>query len=713
MKRFLFLILPVTLLWALPVFADGMYVSNMHVHLEEPIQKAIVIWDGRKETMILSAAVKSSDLANFAWIVPIQSKTNPNVSKADINIFKELVKYFGRDKPSYASGKGELSIKGVEVVESKEIDIYDVTILKATNTNDLLKWLSRNEYMTPPGISSVLKKYVHGVEKKTFVFNGLHSYSSYFVANKVDLRNKYQKEIKEVRRIFSKHEILYNKLCSEINKVLGSYGIQEKMGSEPYTSNQYMEVLGVIHNAVHDPANPFNLPRKWSVDLGEGVSVVEICSAQPYFKDKRIRFRRSEGHKWAMAVYLNGSFVDVIDYDRYTKEESFHKHYSSSIITRRNNLSKFTHKETRLLKKYIEHRDDYHIVTKERVQCDEKLKDLTRELNSVFGSKLWDLRRLGIDLFQEMGMLNKPKVFSKDKIPLYSKIMAAYSMVNTRQEKQYIAPLVSAIQLLQNGMSTPLQFEFQPPKPTYPLHISSLNKGISRIEVYVLADKPAIDGSNMLHVDEVKKIPFQLKKSLAEYIPVVKAKYVTRLYYQGALNDLSDDAIFQENPNALTEKQKIKEKEQSQRELKIRLAKDSGTPLPVLAVLANDTNKDIRFEVAGNPSASGGILRLLASDSYRDVRHNVAKNRSTLPEVLNSLASDPCEEVRWEVVMNPNCPSTALEILSKSKSSKMKLMVVNHGNRSIRVLRKLVNDDDPKVADAAMIVLERLRKSSE
>lgn len=45
-------------------YADGMYVSDYHAHLYEPSQKAVITWDGTKETMILSAAVKSVESCN-------------------------------------------------------------------------------------------------------------------------------------------------------------------------------------------------------------------------------------------------------------------------------------------------------------------------------------------------------------------------------------------------------------------------------------------------------------------------------------------------------------------------------------------------------------------------------------------------------------------------------------------------------------------------
>lgn len=346
MRRLLFYILPIYFLWSLPVYADGMYVSNMHRHMEEPSQKAIIAWDGKKETMILAAAARSSDIANFAWIVPIISRTQPIVSKGDISLFQQLVSYFMRDTLAQGPASGLKMPEGVEVLESKEIDIYDITVLKAETAKDLMKWLTSNGYKIPPQAEDMFHKYIVREEPGRKVFDGLPPLKTYFVANKVDLRNQYKKKIEEVRRIYAKHKAHYDELCAEVNEIFSKYGIHEKVGQGPYTSLQYLEVLGIISNAVHDPANPFKLPRRWSAELGEGIKVEEICSAEPYFQDQSIRFRQSKGHQWAIAVYRNGEFVDVIDYIAYTKNSRRPgRHLNPAQTIKEVALSKFSKKE--------------------------------------------------------------------------------------------------------------------------------------------------------------------------------------------------------------------------------------------------------------------------------------------------------------------------------------------------------------------------------
>ena len=50
----------------------------------------VIAWDGRQETMILATKARSDALANFGWIIPIQSTTKPTVELADVHVFHDL-----------------------------------------------------------------------------------------------------------------------------------------------------------------------------------------------------------------------------------------------------------------------------------------------------------------------------------------------------------------------------------------------------------------------------------------------------------------------------------------------------------------------------------------------------------------------------------------------------------------------------------------------
>jgi len=161
------------------VLADGGIFIDYYKYVYLPSQKAAIFWDGFEEKMVLSTKIKSDDLVNMAWIVPIQSKVKPDVEKGDIDIFYDLAwlltpRYYGRyTTPTEGTGAG-----GVQVIEIKKVDIYDIAILTATDANDLVDWLNENGYIVPETTIPILQDYC---DREEF----------YFIANKINLMNKF------------------------------------------------------------------------------------------------------------------------------------------------------------------------------------------------------------------------------------------------------------------------------------------------------------------------------------------------------------------------------------------------------------------------------------------------------------------------------------------------------------------------------------------
>jgi hypothetical protein len=85
---------------------------------------------------------------------------------------------------------------------------------------------------------------------------------------------------------------------------------------------------------------------------------------------------------------------------------------------------------------------------------------------------------------------------------------------------------------------------------------------------------------------------------------------------------------------------------------KIELATGSNTPPEVLAKLAYDEKRIVRWHVAQNPNTSVEVLERLANDEDYCVRFNVVYNHNTQPEVLEKLANDNY----FGAAYNPNTP---------------------------------------------------------
>ncbi len=171
-------------------YSNGMPMPPQEHYLDVfiPDQKAVIYWDGNTEEMILSTKVSLEEFTDFAWVVPIQSSTKPEIEEADESIFLDLSYLFPESREAtlgfdlISSFEGKAAQK-VTIVETKKLDIYDITILQATNSKVLLDWLNENGYYFPEDKLDVLTYYTWESNEENLPY--------YFVANKINLSNKY------------------------------------------------------------------------------------------------------------------------------------------------------------------------------------------------------------------------------------------------------------------------------------------------------------------------------------------------------------------------------------------------------------------------------------------------------------------------------------------------------------------------------------------
>lgn len=158
---FLFLFVPV---FSPPlVLADGMIMAPVGRQVFETDQKGAIFFENSEERLILSTSFKG-DANDFAWIIPSPSK--PEVKKSSAEIFTSLESLTGSSQtweelPTASLGFGvQDSIKGVEVIEKKSIEYYDIVVLSSDDKNALSKWLNDNGYHFPEQYNYVLQSYI-------------------------------------------------------------------------------------------------------------------------------------------------------------------------------------------------------------------------------------------------------------------------------------------------------------------------------------------------------------------------------------------------------------------------------------------------------------------------------------------------------------------------------------------------------------------------
>jgi len=154
-----------TLLLLIPqiVLADGGMMPPLDNWIYETGQKAIILHENNIETLVLQTSYQG-DAKNFAYIVP--TPNIPEVTKISNDIFTNLSiltqpKYYATPL-SY--GAAEITTKdlntGVEVLEEKQVGIYDIKVLSANNANALFDWLKENDFTYPADKKYILDDYI-------------------------------------------------------------------------------------------------------------------------------------------------------------------------------------------------------------------------------------------------------------------------------------------------------------------------------------------------------------------------------------------------------------------------------------------------------------------------------------------------------------------------------------------------------------------------
>jgi hypothetical protein len=167
-RNFIFLIvLGIIIINLCFVLADGGYFPRPGYWVTPGQQRAVIFHEDNTETMILTSVFKGN-AKDLVWIVP--TPTKPEITKANEKVFTNAQKlaypkYANRgigfaEVMSVAKGAGDMN-QGVYVISSKQVDYYDVKVLIATSSQDLVKWFNDNKYSYPKEYSYVLESYIN------------------------------------------------------------------------------------------------------------------------------------------------------------------------------------------------------------------------------------------------------------------------------------------------------------------------------------------------------------------------------------------------------------------------------------------------------------------------------------------------------------------------------------------------------------------------
>ncbi|MBT3356308.1 DUF2330 domain-containing protein [bacterium] len=144
--------------------ADGMLVSPPSVEMYETEQKAVIFYEEGIEDLFISISFNGT-ADDFGWIVPTPSE--PEVTKSTDTLFTMLNEITRPEYPAPVTQNrwekntlGGAQDSGVQVLQTKKIEYYDISVLKADNKEGLYNWLNDNGYRFPQAGKYIIDEYI-------------------------------------------------------------------------------------------------------------------------------------------------------------------------------------------------------------------------------------------------------------------------------------------------------------------------------------------------------------------------------------------------------------------------------------------------------------------------------------------------------------------------------------------------------------------------
>jgi len=154
-------------------FADGCFVGpkfvwDKHKDINEPTQKAVIVYDAGREDLILQVKYEGPT-DEFGWLVP--GPNLPEVKLGSMKCFYELSQFTQQLWPPASQTRGnQFNVASaslgqdreppVKVIEIKTVGAYEIAILSTKDTGALGKWLDANGFYFPTEKAGVIDSYV-------------------------------------------------------------------------------------------------------------------------------------------------------------------------------------------------------------------------------------------------------------------------------------------------------------------------------------------------------------------------------------------------------------------------------------------------------------------------------------------------------------------------------------------------------------------------
>lgn len=146
------------LLAAASALADrGSIPFTPHVQIFEPVQRAMIAWNGTDEILLLSTDLRASEPTKVLEVLPLPAE--PKVTKGDTEVFQRATDLINRklaERRQRAKGRGTSTFgsdaPAGQVTFHERIGAHDISVTKVLSAEGFVGWV--NDYLRKAGVDN-------------------------------------------------------------------------------------------------------------------------------------------------------------------------------------------------------------------------------------------------------------------------------------------------------------------------------------------------------------------------------------------------------------------------------------------------------------------------------------------------------------------------------------------------------------------------------
>lgn len=229
--------------------ADGGIMPPPDHWVYETGQKGAIFYQDKTETLVLQTSF-SGNAEDFAYIVPTPSQ--PEITKVSDDIFSNLAELTEEVTVMKGAGIGvmmapKVAEEAVTIVEEKQVGIYEIKVLTATDANALYDWLQENNFTYPASKKYILDDYI---QNKWFFTTA--KISTEAITSDIEIKLK-KGQLTPLRLVFPTENLVYP---LKISAVVDETAIEENFQTlESEWEETLSEEEKAIFSTVVQPSN--------------------------------------------------------------------------------------------------------------------------------------------------------------------------------------------------------------------------------------------------------------------------------------------------------------------------------------------------------------------------------------------------------------------------------------------------------------------------